>query len=175
MAGNNIGFDDKDFSRAIKVLEKLDLDPKDLNRAASKALIPATKEVKKGIASFKGNDPGDGISIALLLARMVRRKTSKSGYSPGARIVIDGPDIPMGSRNWGALAVAKLFQKSDTGNRTTRGTGANRGRFQGKKVGGGDNYVARFASKAEAQVKRLFDKAGRELMRKQIKKATNGQ
>ncbi|WP_424963496.1 hypothetical protein [Ekhidna sp.] len=165
------GFDDRDFKKALNVLDKLQLSDKDLNRAASKALIPGVHEVRAGIKAFKGSTSKDGISKALLLARMVRRKMSRKGYLPGARIVIDGPDIPMGDRDWSAQGVAKLYQKDDTGQRTTRGTGANRGAFQGKSVGGGDNYIARFADKAKTTIKASFEQAAKKLMRDQIKKA----
>lgn len=170
---DKIGFRDSDINKALRVLDKLGLDPKDVNRAASKALIPAVKKVKQSIASFKGNNE-DGISKAMLLSRMVKRRMNRSGYLPGARIVIDGPEIPMGDREWTAQGVAKLFQKEYTGPRKTRKSGANRGEFSGKSVGGGDNYVWRFANEVKSTTNRLFDQEAAKLMRKNIKKATNG-
>ena len=167
-----IGFDNHKFRKSLAILDKLELSDKEINRAASKALISGVHEVRKGIQSFRGDQ--DGISISMLLSRMVRRRMSKKGYAPGARIIIDGPDIPMGDRDWSAQGVAKLFQKDDTGTRTTRSTGANRGEFEGRKVGGGDNYLARFAQQAEGKIKADFEQTGRKLMKDKLRKATNG-
>lgn len=169
-----MGFDDADMRKALKIIDKLGLEAKEVNAAASKALIPAVHEVRAGIQSFKGTTSKDGISKALLLARMVRRKKSRKGFLPGARVVIDGPDIPMGDRDWSAQGVAKLFQKDDTGQRTTRGTGANRGAFQGRSVGGGDNYVARLADKARSKVNSMFLNLIQTRMKKDIKDAVHG-
>ena len=173
MPKNNIGFDSKKFKKSVAVLDKIGLDDKDINRAASKALIPGVHEVREGIKGFQGEE-SDDVHISILLSRSVRRKTSRRGYTPGARIVIDGPDIPMGNRDWSAQGVGKLFQKDDTGERSTRSSGASRGTFEGKSVGGGDNYVARFANKARAKMKILFEEASRKLLRDRIKKAING-
>lgn len=169
-----MGFDDRDMQEALKIIDRLGLEPKEVNRAASNALIPGVHRVREGIKSFQGSSDSDNVSLSLLLSRMVRRKMSRAGFLPGARIVIDGPDIPMGNRDWSAKGVADLFKKDDTGQRTTRGTGANRGVFEGKSVGAGDNYVARFAREAESKINATFLKLIKAHMKKDIKNAVNG-
>lgn len=174
MASNKIGFSDTDIRKAINGLNNLTIERRDINAAASKALIPAAKEAKAHISRFRGSET-KGVSISLLLAKMVRRRqNTKTSYDPGARLVIDGPSIPMGDREWNAQGVAKLFQKSTTGQRITRKSGANRGTFEGRKVGGGENYLAAAASKVEATTKKLFETQILAQMRKQINKAVNG-
>lgn len=169
---NDIGFDNRKFSRIIRKVDYLQLGHKEVSAAASKALIPAAKQARQDIANFSGNT--SGVSISRLLSRMVRRKRNRVGYTPGARVVIDGPDIPMGDRDWSAQGVAKLFQKDSTGDRSTRSGGANRGVFKGSKVGGGENYLSRAAAKVESETKRLFSRSLKAEMRKAINKAING-
>jgi hypothetical protein len=152
---NFVGFEG--IEESIEALKKL---PKNISHSV---ISNAAKKSAKGIVkdaraelhkiANQRETPRKGFSKALFVAKAVKEKVNKKRQAPGAKVWVDGPDIPVGDRKWALRGYAKLLGSGSyqVSSRKTRKSGSNRG-----SVAGFGNYVLKAARRNRAMAEARF-------------------
>lgn len=121
----------REIDRVLAKIPKA-FQPEAIQEASKPAAMIIRDQARKNIKVNEKNT--DGQSKAAFLSRNTKALKSKSKKNPGYNVYVKGKDIPVGDRFWKISGYAVLFgegsYKTKSG-RKTRGTGADRGDFEG--------------------------------------------
>lgn len=147
------------INEAFKIYDEL---PKNISHpaisaAAAKALLPVKQAAKAELLSHAKDT--DERAKTRFVARNIRIKRNKRKQPPGARVLVDGPDIFVGSKKWTIQGYAKLIGEGAYKTPYRKGKG---------KFKGFGNYVANTGQQMTKQTSTRFDQLIQPELRKNV-------